>query len=159
VLTCIISSQWMFPMVLYSLFQYFYSCLYVFSNMGKPRFSNPSLWLPTLVWYLCWFEPRTVWILVILQTSSMNPLSSYAIDNPLQTHNRHWNLSRGLHLLDVCLIAFIHKWSNWILVATRLFHLDAHHCFFQFFSFLDCSTIYYFWQFFGFWTSGAILRP
>jgi hypothetical protein len=30
----------------------------------------------------------------------------------------------------------------------RLFQLDPHHCFFQFFSFLNCSTIYYFWQFF-----------
>ena len=38
-------------------------------------------------------------------------------------------------------------WSRRILVATHLFHLDPHHCFFHFFSFLNCSTIYYFWQF------------
>ena len=36
-----------------------------------------------------------------------------------------------------------------ILVATHLFHLNPHHCFFKFFSFLNCSTIYYFWQFSG----------
>ena len=41
------------------------------------------------------------------------------------------------------------RWSRRILVATHLFHLDPHHCFFQFFSFLNCSTIYYFWQFSG----------
>jgi hypothetical protein len=33
-------------------------------------------------------------------------------------------------------------------VATHLFHLDPHHCFFQFFSFLNYSAIYFFWQFF-----------
>ena len=30
---------------------------------------------------------------------------------------------------------------------THLFQLDPHHCFFQFSSFLNCSTIYHFWQF------------
>ena len=34
-----------------------------------------------------------------------------------------------------------------ILVATRLFHLDPHHCFFQFFSFLNCSTFTIFGSF------------
>jgi len=49
--------------------------------------------------------------------------------------------------------------SRWIFMATRLFHLDPHHCFFQFFSFLICSKIYYFWQFFRSSTSVAIFRP
>ena len=31
------------------------------------------------------------------------------------------------------------------MVATHLFLLDPHHCFFQFSCFLNCSTIYYFW--------------
>ena len=39
--------------------------------------------------------------------------------------------------------------SKRILVATHLFLLDPHHCFFHFSSFFNCSTIYYFWQFFG----------
>lgn len=33
---------------------------------------------------------------------------------------------------------------QWILVATLLLYLDPHHCFFMFFSFLNCSTVYYF---------------
>ena len=40
------------------------------------------------------------------------------------------------------------EWSRRILVATHLFLLDPHH-YFQFSSFLNCSTIYYFWQFSG----------
>ena len=44
-------------------------------------------------------------------------------------------------------------------MATYLFHLGPHHCLFQFFSFLNYSTIYYFCQFFGSSTSGAVLRP
>ena len=40
-------------------------------------------------------------------------------------------------------------WSRRILVATHLFILDPHHCFFQFYSFLNYSTIYYFWKFSG----------
>ena len=39
------------------------------------------------------------------------------------------------------------EWSRRILVATHLFLLDPHHCFFQFSSFLNCSTIYYFCSF------------
>ena len=38
-------------------------------------------------------------------------------------------------------------WSRRILVATRLFHLDPHHCFLQFSCFLNSSIIYYFWRF------------
>ena len=34
---------------------------------------------------------------------------------------------------------------KWIMVATCLFHLEPHHCFFQFLTSLNCSTIYYFW--------------
>ena len=41
------------------------------------------------------------------------------------------------------------QWSKRILVATHLLLLDPHHCFFQSSSFLNCSTIYYFWQFSG----------
>ena len=33
--------------------------------------------------------------------------------------------------------------------ATHLFHLNPHHYFFYFFSFLNCSTIYYFGGFLG----------
>ena len=36
------------------------------------------------------------------------------------------------------------EWSSWILVATYQVHFDTHHCFFQLFSFFNCSTVYYF---------------
>ena len=70
----------------------------------------------------------------------------------IATMPRMWHINNptfDVHKISCYFLNNGHEWSKRILVATRLFHLDPHHCFFHFFNFLNCSTIYYFWQFSG----------
>ena len=57
----------------------------------------------------------------------------------VQLSNIWWSVRSSMQGLGLWCI-----WSRWMLVATHLSHLDPHNCLFQFFSFLNYSTVYYF---------------